>query len=150
METWDRVDPAGREATIGRTLRNGAPLTGSAEHDEPDLEAKDRFGFPVIDPASHIARARSEDPQERFLRRGYNYTVPDPSRPTGEDAGLVFIAFARDLDRQFAPVQQRLAEVDRLNEWVRTIGSAVYSIPPGAADGDFVAQHLLDQQRSPS
>lgn len=144
MDSWDRVDPIGREAAVGRTLKNGAPLTGTAESDEPDFDATDQFGLPVIDPASHIARARTSDPRERFHRRAYNYTVPDPSRPIGEDAGLVFIAFARDLDRQFVPVQRRLAELDRLNEWVHTIGSAVYSIPPGAADGDFVAQHLLD------
>ena len=143
MESWDKVDRAGREAAVGRRLDNGAPLTGTAEHDEPDFEAKDSLGFPVIDPASHIARARSADPSERFLRRAYNYTVPDLSRPSGEDAGLVFIAFAADVEHQFVPVQQRLAELDRLNQWITTIGSAVYAVPPGAADGEYVAQRLL-------
>ncbi len=143
MESWDKVDRTGREAAVGRRLENGAPLTGSHEQDEPDFGAKDRFGFPVIDPASHVARARSADPGERFLRRGYNYAVPDPSRPTGEDSGLVFIAFAADLQRQFVPVQKRLAELDSLNEWVTTIGSAVYAVPPGAAENEHVAQRML-------
>lgn len=143
MESWDRVDRVGREAAVGRRLADGAPLTGTAEHDEPDFEAVDDLGFPVIDPASHIARARGADPRERFLRRAYNYTVPDPSRPSGEDSGLVFIAFAADVDRQFVPVQRRLAELDRLNEWVTTIGSAVYAVPPGAAEGEYVAERLL-------
>ncbi|WP_028661298.1 Dyp-type peroxidase [Nocardioides insulae] len=145
LDTWDKVDRPGREATIGRTLDNGAPLTGTSEHDEPDFEATDDLGFPVIDPASHVARARSEDPAQRFHRRSYNYTVPDPSRPTGEDSGLVFIAFAADLERQFVPVQARLAELDRLNEWVTTIGSAVYAIPPGAAEDEYVGQGLVER-----
>lgn len=143
MESWDKVDRAGREAAVGRRLDNGAPLTGTREHDEPNFEAKDQLGFPVIDPASHVARAHSANPGERFLRRAYNYTVPDPSRPTGEDSGLVFVAFASDLETQFVPVQRRLAELDRLNEWVTTIGSAVYAVPPGAVEGEFVAQRLL-------
>jgi dye decolorizing peroxidase len=143
MEAWDEVDRAGREAAVGRRLDNGAPLTGTREHDDPAFEATDRLGLPVIDPASHIARARSDDPAERFLRRGYNYTVPDPSQPSGEDSGLVFIAFAADVHRQFVPVQRRLAELDRLNQWVTAIGSAVYAVPPGAPEGEFVGQRLL-------
>ncbi len=143
METWDKVDRAGREAAVGRRLDNGAPLTGTAEDDVPDLLATDTVGLPVIDPASHVARARSEDPREQILRRAYNYTVADASRRTGEDSGLVFVAFAADVDAQFVPIQRRLAEADRLNEWVTTIGSAVYAVPPGAPEGAFVAEGLL-------
>lgn len=143
METWDEVDRAGREAAVGRRLDTGAPLTGTSEFDEPDFAATDSAGLPVIDPASHIARARSADPRQQMRRRSYNYTVADPSRRTGEDSGLVFIAFVADVEAQFVPVQQRLAESDRLNEWITTIGSAVYFIPPGAAEGDFVGQGLM-------
>ncbi len=146
LGTWDRVDRSGREAVVGRRLDDGAPLTGAREHDEPDFDATDEYGFPVIDPASHIARARGDDdPGERFLRRGYNYAVPDDSRPTGEDSGLVFIAFAADVERQFVPVQQRLAQQDRLNEWITTIGSAVYAVPPGAAEDGYVGDGLLGE-----
>lgn len=141
MDAWDRVDRTGREFAVGRTLDTGAPLTGTDEFDEPDFEAKDVAGFPVIDSASHIRRARSEDPAERFLRRGYNYTLLE--RDGAEDSGLVFVAFAADLARQFVPVQQRLADRDRLNEWVTTIGSAVYLVPPGAAEGSAVGEALL-------
>ncbi|GAA0620368.1 Dyp-type peroxidase [Sporichthya brevicatena] len=147
LETWDQVDRAGREAAVGRRLDNGAPLTGRDEHDVPDFAATDALGLPVIDPASHIARARSANPAQRFLRRGYNYCVPDPSRPTGEDSGLVFVAFAADVERQFVPVQRRLAELDRLNQWITTIGSAVYAVPPGCAEGEFVGQALLGMRR---
>ncbi|WP_343990353.1 Dyp-type peroxidase, partial [Nocardioides dubius] len=145
MDRWDRVDRAGREATIGRRLRDGAPLTGFSEFDEPDFEATDRFGFPVIDPASHVARAHSTDPAERFLRRAYNYAVEDPDRSTGEDAGLLFLAYCADPARQFVPVQQRLDEQDRLNEWVHAIGSAVYAIPPAARPDGYVGDVLLEE-----
>lgn len=144
MDAWDRVDRAGREAAVGRRLDTGAPLTGTREFDPPDFEAKDSLGFPVIDPASHLARARSTDPTQRFLRRAYNYVVPDATSASGEDAGLVFIAFAADAERQFVPVQRRLAELDRLNAWITTIGSAVYAVPPGVGDGDFLAASLLE------
>ncbi len=143
METWDKVDRAGREAAVGRRLDTGAPLTGTSEDDVPDLEAVDADGLPVIDPASHVALARSTDPGQRIVRRGYNYTVPDASQPTGEDSGLVFVCFAADVAAQFVPVQRRLAQSDRLNEWVTTIGSAIYAVPPGAAEGEFVGEGLL-------
>jgi dye decolorizing peroxidase len=143
MDTWDEVDRAGREAAVGRRLDTGAPLTGQGEDDVADFAATDSSGLPVIDPASHVARAHSSDPRERILRRAYNYTVPDPDRRTGEDSGLVFVAFAADVDAQFVPIQRRLAELDRLNEWVTTIGSAVYTVPPGAPEGEFVGQGLL-------
>lgn len=143
METWDKVDRRGREAAVGRRLDTGAPLTGTVEDDVPDLDATDASGLPVIDPAAHVARARGRTPQEKILRRGYNYTVADPSRRTGEDSGLVFICFAADVERQFVPIQQRLAESDRLNEWVTTIGSAVYAVPPGAAEGEPVGLGVM-------
>lgn len=130
LDKWDKVSREGKEVVVGRRLDTGAPLTGDQEHDVPDLSATDEYGLPVIDPASHVARARADGTQ-RILRRPYNYAVPDPSRPSGEDAGLVFLAFARDVERQFVPIQRRLAELDRLNEWVTTIGSAVYAVPPG-------------------
>ncbi|MFM9745939.1 Dyp-type peroxidase, partial [Streptomyces brasiliscabiei] len=40
LDKWDRLDRPGREQSVGRTLSTGAPLTGTAEHDEPDFEAK--------------------------------------------------------------------------------------------------------------
>ncbi|MHC9966654.1 Dyp-type peroxidase, partial [Corynebacterium diphtheriae] len=33
--------------------------------------------------------------------------------------------------KQFIPIQQRLDASDRLNEWIKHIGSAVYAIFPG-------------------
>lgn len=151
MDAWDRVGREGKELAVGRRLADGAPLTGSSEAEDPDFEATDDLGFPIIDTAAHIRRARTEDPGQRFLRRSYNYAVPDPSRPGGEDTGLVFLAYARDVAKQFVPVQRRLAELDRLNQWATTTGSAVYALPPGATGPgttatttpDYVGRTLL-------
>ncbi|MDO8107878.1 Dyp-type peroxidase, partial [Isoptericola sp. b441] len=95
LDSWDRVDRAGREFTIGRRLADGAPLTGTREHDTPDLDAVDELGLPVIDTAAHIRRAHAMAPDQRFLRRPYSYH--DPAQPPDEQSGLVFIAFQRDV-----------------------------------------------------
>lgn len=42
IETWDLLSVADKEAAVGRWMRSGAPLTGTAEHDE----APDSFGRP--------------------------------------------------------------------------------------------------------
>ncbi len=44
LDTWDEADTPAREDSVGRKLADGAPLTGSKEHDEPDFEAKGRSG----------------------------------------------------------------------------------------------------------
>jgi dye decolorizing peroxidase len=140
LDGWEKVDRAGRELTIGRRLDNGAPLTGRAEHDEPDFAATDDLGLPVIDSASHLRRARSDDRSQRILRRGYNYAGLEEGAPT---AGLLFCSFQASINAQFVPLQQRIAESDRLNRWVTTIGSAVYTVPPGCEPGGYVGDRLL-------
>ncbi|QNG17648.1 Dyp-type peroxidase [Rhodococcus triatomae] len=146
LDTWDELDRPGRELTMGRNLANGAPLTGTDEFDTPDLTARDQFGIPVIPPGSHVARSRFTHEGERFFRRAYNYddAPTGPSTP-GElsNSGLIFAAFQRDIDSQYLPVQQRLADHDALNEWTTPIGSAVYAIPPGVAEGDYAAGDYL-------
>lgn len=142
LEGWDRLDRPGREQSVGRFLDSGAPLTGTHEHDEPDFTATTAIGFPVIPEFSHVRRSRSEDPRQRMFRRAYNYD----QAPTGEeisDSGLLFIAFQADVDRQFTPIQQRLAELDLLNEWTVPIGSSVFAIPPGCAPGGYIGETLL-------
>ncbi|GIJ00475.1 dye decolorizing peroxidase [Sediminihabitans luteus] len=143
LDTWDELDRDGREKAVGRRLDTGAPLTGTREHDEPDLDAKGPNGLTVIGPFAHIRRARSENTAERFLRRGYNYDdAPAPGRLS--NSGLVFTTFQRDVDAQFVPIQRRLDELDLLNEWTTPIGSAVFYVPGGARSGEYVGQRLLE------
>lgn len=144
LDTWDEIDPEGRELTVGRTIATGAPLTGTREFDEPDFAAVNAHGIPVIPESSHIARAHHTHDGERFLRRGYNYDdAPGPGQTS--NSGLLFAAYQRDVDTQFLPVQQRLAEFDALNVWTTPIGSAVFVIPPGVrSPGGYLGQSLFE------
>lgn len=144
LDTWDEIDQEGRELTVGRAVANGAPLTGSKEVDEPDFAAVDENGIPIIPPSSHIARAHHTHDGERFLRRGYNYDdAPAPGQIS--NSGLLFAAYQRDVDAQFLPVQQRLAEFDALNVWTTPVGSSVFVIPPGVpSPGGYLGQTLFD------
>jgi dye decolorizing peroxidase len=142
LDTWDRLDRAGRDQATGRFLSNGAPLTGTAEHDEPDFTATDAIGFPVIPEFSHLRRARSDDPRQRIFRKAYNYDEA-PAGDEVSDSGLLFLSYQRDVDAQFVPLQRRLDELDLLNQWTTPVGSAVFAIPPGCAEGGFVGETLL-------
>jgi dye decolorizing peroxidase len=145
LDTWDEVDRPGREAVVGRRLDTGAPLTGTREHDEPDLDATDDLGFTVIDTAAHIRRARTHDDSQRFLRRVYNYAEPaEAGAGASSGAGLLFAAYQRDVTAQFVPVQRQLDSMDLLNTWTTPIGSAVFAIPGGCAEGDHLARALLE------
>jgi dye decolorizing peroxidase len=141
LETWDAVSRADRENSIGRRLANGSPLTGRDEFDALDLSAVDDRGLPVISDFAHVRRAHT-GPQAPFLRRGYNYDLGTTAGGV-TDAGHVFTAYAANLDTQFIPVQQTLADQDLLNVWTTPIGSAVFALPPGASAGGWVGEGLL-------
>ncbi|EFK55121.1 Dyp-type peroxidase [Corynebacterium genitalium ATCC 33030] len=145
LDEWDILDRPSREVAVGRTLDTGAPLTGQDEFDEPDFDARDEYGLPVIDPNSHMARAFSDDPAERIFRRPYNYDMPPgPDSRGSSNAGQMFICFQKNPLQQFDPIQKRLDDADRLNEWITHIGSAVFAIPRGTRDGEYWGQHLLE------
>ncbi len=140
LDDWDRVDRSSRENAIGRRLDTGAPVTGGTVDTPADLDATDELGFHVVDDAAHLRRAHAGEPHERFLRRPYSYD----DEPGGEHgSGLVFVAYQADPVRQFVPVQRRLAELDLLNLWTVPVGSAVFAVLPGAADGEVLGQALF-------
>lgn len=138
LDRWDEADRPAREAAIGRRLDTGAPLTGTGEFDEPDVAAVGPRGFPVIPEFSHMRRARGEGerPAQEIYRRGYNYE-------DGGAAGLLFVSFQASVAEQFVPIQHGLAETDLLNVWTTPVGSAVFAVPPGAAEGEFVGERAL-------
>lgn len=143
LDKWDHLDRPGREQTVGRTMDTGAPLTGSQEFDEPDFSALNAAGFPTIPEFAHIRRARSDNPEEKFFRRVYNYEHAPEQVGELSDSGLIFTGFAHNIDRQFTPIQRRLAELDLLNEWTIPIGSAVFAIPPGCDPSGFIGDTLF-------
>ncbi|GAA2627844.1 Dyp-type peroxidase [Paractinoplanes durhamensis] len=142
IEKWDMLAVSDKENAVGRRLESGAPLSGHQERDEPDFTALDDSGLPAMPDFAHVTRAHVTDPALKILRRPYNYDgVPDAAgRP---DAGLIFAAYQRDIARQYVPIQQRLADKDLLNEWITPIGSAVFAIPPGCADGGWIGEQVL-------
>ncbi|WP_436532030.1 Dyp-type peroxidase [Actinoplanes sp. HUAS TT8] len=142
IEKWDILSVTDKENAAGRRLESGAPLSGQAEHDEPDFTALDATGLPAMPDYSHVTRAHVTDPALKILRRPYNYDLaPDAAgRP---DAGLIFAAYQRDIARQYVPIQRRLAEKDLLNEWITPIGSAVFAIPPGCAENGWIGEQVL-------
>lgn len=142
LDKWDKLDRSGREQSVGRNLDNGAPLTGVNEKDDPDFEATTRLGFPVIPEFSHLRRARSENTDERIVRRGYNYDE-GPTATGISDSGLIFTSYQADVDKQFVPLQRRIDEFDLLNVWITPIGSAVFAIPPGCAEGGYIGDTLF-------
>lgn len=90
-----------------------------------------------------MRRARFEDGRQRIFRRAYNYDIP-PGNGSESDSGLIFVSFQADVDTQFTPLQKRLDELDLLNEWTVPIGSAVFAIPPGCAEGGYIGDTLLN------
>ena len=144
IEVWDRVSLGEQEASVGRHKYSGAPIGKGDEFDPVDLEAKGEDGLPLIDKDAHVRLARqSED--EKILRRGYSFTDGFDAERGQLDAGLFFISFQRDPNKQFVPLQQRLAANDRLNEYIRHTGSALFACPPGAREGGYVGERLFEK-----
>ncbi|MGO2004483.1 iron uptake transporter deferrochelatase/peroxidase subunit [Arthrobacter rhombi] len=135
IETWDRTSLREQELDIGRTKREGAPLSGGAEFDEPDFDMKGSAG-PLIAGDSHVALAHpSRNGGVRMLRRGFNYT--DGSDGLGRlDAGLFFIAYVVDPRTHYVPMQMAMAKNDLLVEYLKHTGSGLFAVPPGVTDPD--------------
>jgi len=144
IETWDHTSLDEQEKVIGRSKVSGAPLTGSVEHDVPDLNARGADGQPAIPLDAHIRLAAPKQNRgATILRRGYAYTDGIDPRTGLLDAGLFFISFQRDPATQFAAIQRRLGTTDALTEYIQHTGSGLFAIPPGARTGGYVGQTLL-------
>ncbi|MGA6204294.1 iron uptake transporter deferrochelatase/peroxidase subunit [Nocardia testacea] len=142
IEPWDRTSLREQERVIGRAKGTGAPLGGSDEFDDLDLQSSGPGG-PLIDVDAHVRLASAEERGGiRILRRGYNFT--DGSDGFGHlDAGLFFIAYCRNPSTQFVPMQNALARNDALNEYIQHVGSAVFACPGGPSDGDHWGARLF-------
>lgn len=141
IETWDRVRLSEQENIVGRTKREGTPMSGGDEFTDPNFDMM-AGNVPAISMTSHVRLAHPDfNNGIRLLRRGYNYV--DGNNSVGRlDAGLFFIAYQRSLDR-FITVQRSLSR-DAMNEYVRPVGSATFAIPPGAAEGSWVGAGLFE------
>ncbi|WOQ16391.1 iron uptake transporter deferrochelatase/peroxidase subunit [Raineyella sp. W15-4] len=142
LETWDTDRIGDQQSVFGRDKREGAPLSGQHEFDTPDFAASGTNGDPLIPATSHIALAAHENNDGTLiLRRPYNYT--DGLDAEGRlDAGLLFICYVNHPEH-FVRLQNRLGASDRLNEYIRHIGSAVFAVPPAPAEGHYLAETLF-------
>lgn len=142
IEVWDRQPLGDQEQFIGRTKDSGAPLSGGEELSEPDFEMQARSG-PIIPVDAHV-RVVHPDQNDgvRMLRRGYNF-VDGSNDIGGLDAGLFFIAYVRDPRTHFIPVQRAMAANDALMEYLKFTGQALFAVPPGAGEGEYVGEALF-------
>ncbi|CAN5282868.1 iron uptake transporter deferrochelatase/peroxidase subunit [soil metagenome] len=143
IETWDADFIGDQHTVFGRTKAEGAPLGATAEFDTPDFAARGADGEPVIPATSHVALAAHENNNGvKILRRGYNFT--DGIDSVGRlDAGLMFISYQKD-PAQFVALQSKLGASDRLNEYIRHVGSGVFAVPPGlSAAGEYYGKALF-------
>ncbi len=139
IENWDRTTLLEQERVIGRQKGSGAPNGLTQEFQELNFDLTDDKKTPLIDKDAHV---RLASPQHlggiEILRRGYNFT--DGSDGFGHlDAGLFFIAFVRNPDTSFIPMQLELSRRDALNEYITHTGTALFAIPPGIREGDTSA-----------
>lgn len=151
-EVWDRTSLGEQEASVGRSKGSGAPLSGGNETTQPDFHARAADGTLLMPTDSHVTIAHPNRwDGAMMLRRGYNYT--DGADALGKlDGGLFFIAFVRDPRSQYVPIQEEMSRADKMTvEYVQTIGSALFAVPPGVpegaalgADGAFVGQPLFE------
>jgi dye decolorizing peroxidase len=142
LDTWDQLSTLGKGEVIGRTLETGAPLTGTKELDAPDYEARGAAGLKVIPDFAHIRRASDSGTALGIFRRPFSYEA-GISEKGSMDVGLLWCAYQRNIEKQYLPMQQRLAELDLLNKWTLPIGSATFAIPRGVSTDEVIAQGLF-------
>lgn len=148
LDTWDKLGRKEKEDVIGRNLTNGAPLGKVNETDIPDFGARGENGLLHIPGFAHIRNASARSADEIFFRRPFNYEV-GVSALGSPDVGLLWTAYARDLSKQYLPVQERLSKVDLLNLWTTPIGSSVWLIPPGVkVEGGLLCAGLIAAAKS--
>ena len=143
IEVWDRQPLGDQESFVGRSKDSGAPLSGGSEFSEPDFDMPGSGDTTIIAPDAHIRLVHPDfNGGARMLRRGYNF-VDGSNALGGLDAGLFFLAFVRDPDTHFIPIQTRMAANDALMEYLQVTGSALFAVPAGAEDGEYVGQALF-------
>jgi deferrochelatase/peroxidase EfeB len=143
IELWDRQPLGDQEQFVGRTKGEGGPLSGGEEFADLDFDAVTGTS-PSIPVDAHVRLVHPDfNDGVRMLRRGYNF-VDGSNDLGGLDAGLFFLAFVRDPRTHFIPVQNAMAKSDALMEYLKVNGSALFAVPPGAGDGEYVGQALFD------
>lgn len=126
MQPWDSLGLQEKEESIGRTLQEGELLDEIPED-------------------SHIALARPTNEDERMFRRPFSYEET-PAADGSPDVGVLFLSYQANLDKQFIPIQERLANGDILTLWIKHVGSSEWVIPGGIEEGEVIAEDLFSSK----
>ncbi|CAH2717391.1 putative deferrochelatase/peroxidase EfeN [Neobacillus rhizosphaerae] len=143
IEVWDRTNLKEQEATFGRYRDSGAALGQKDEFEKLDLKHKHANGSYSIPGDSHT-RLSHGNGSEQILRRAFSYSNGMDPKTGSFDAGLLFLCFQRTPSKQFIPIQKRLSEMDKLNEYTSHRGSAMFACLPGTKQGGFIGETLFN------
>lgn len=134
LESWDRTSLSDQEATFGRSKVSGAAFGAKAEFDA--------FDAAKLPERSHVRLAKES--KQQIHRRAYSYTDKVDPRTGNVDAGLLFISYQRDPDRQFVPMLRLMQNNDALNAYVSHVASAMFACPAGLRPGQYFGQRILE------
>jgi deferrochelatase/peroxidase EfeB len=143
IEVWDRSPLREQENTFGRYRDSGAPFGQKNEFDPLDLKQKNDKGQYSLPVDSHT-RLSHGDGSQQILRRAFSYSDGMDIKTGSFDAGLLFLCFQRAPSKQFIPIQNRLAKMDKLNEYTSHRGSAIFACLPGTKPGGFIGETLFN------
>ena len=144
VEFWDRTRLGEQEALIGRRRPAARRSTASSRDRHPRLRRRSRRrrSRRSTPTSAWPTRARPRPPTSRILRKGFSFSRGFDG--AGQlDQGLAFVSFQRSIERQFLPMQDRLAG-EPLEEYILPDGGGFFFALPGVADEDgFLGEGLL-------
>jgi len=134
LEIWDRSSLQDQEDTFGRHKYSGAPYGRANEFDAVDMSAQPDN--------SHVRLAKGTG--QEIVRRAYSYTGELDTKTGYSDAGLLFISYQQNPYKQLVPMLKILGQKDKMNEYTKTVASALFAMPGGCAQGQYIAQALFE------
>ncbi|UIX32696.1 iron uptake transporter deferrochelatase/peroxidase subunit [Streptomyces sp. GQFP] len=144
LDDWEQLSVKEQEDVVGRKKSNGAPLSGGTETTAMDLEKVDAQGNLVVPINAHARITRpDENGGAAMLRRPWSFHDGIGADGT-PDAGLLFVCWQADPLRGFVTVQRKLDRGDALSKYIRHESSALFAVPGGASEGEYVGQRLLE------